>query len=258
MQLHILFVGNVAAHWVALMSGIASVIVATYENIRNKPILARWFWVVALVCLAAACDGAWQDEHRNTETVKAEKSAQAGLANSCINDARVEHAYMEGLQGLNASQRQTIDKQQQANDVQQRDVASCVVSLGKMNPKVREEIVVVPISLFTMDKTGKLVSKIGLLKVYVSLLVITTNEVQPRFHGTLRCENPFTALNAPQLPDTSQTVMKVTATPNRISDREYEISATVAGTEWAPAHPAYMTVSTDSETTGKCSFVPLE
>jgi hypothetical protein len=127
-----------------------------------------------------------------------------------------------------------------------------------MNPKVKEEIVVVPISLFTMDRNGKLVSTASLLKVYVSILVITTNEIQPRFHGTLRCDNPFTALSAPQLPDTSQTVMKVTATPNRISDREYEISATVAGTEWAPAHPAYMEVSTDSPTVGKCTFIPLE
>ena len=75
MQHHWLFFGNVAAHWVALMSGIASVIVATYENIREKPILARWFWVVALVCLAGACDGAWRDEHRNSEVLIGEKLA---------------------------------------------------------------------------------------------------------------------------------------------------------------------------------------
>jgi hypothetical protein len=55
-MLHFWFLGNVAAHWVALMSGIASVIVATYETIKKRAIVARAFWLVALICLATACD----------------------------------------------------------------------------------------------------------------------------------------------------------------------------------------------------------
>ena len=67
LQLHFLFLGNVATHWVALMSGIASVIVATWETIRGRSLLARGFAAVAVVCLMVACDMAWQDEHRRVD-----------------------------------------------------------------------------------------------------------------------------------------------------------------------------------------------
>jgi hypothetical protein len=186
MENHVLFIGNVSAHLVTLMSGIASFGIAVWQAYKKNPISEKVFWVIGVICLLVAVDSAWQDEHRNTRVVIAEKAVEVGTKNSCIEDARVDHAYLVGLQGLNTSERETIDRQQQANDAQQRDVSSCVVSLGKMNPMVREKISVFSIPVATKDAaSNRLVGMFTPHKVYLAELVITKNETQPRPNGAL-------------------------------------------------------------------------
>jgi len=256
LQLHFLFLGNVATHWVALMSGIASVIVATWETIRGRSLLARGFAAVAVVCLMVACDMAWQDEHRNTETVKQEKAAEVAAKNTCLENRLIADAYTRGIEGLNQNQRETIDHLQTTNNVQQADVSSCVVSLGKMNPKVREEIVVVEIPLYTTGANGKVNVFTALKKKYISEIFITTNETESTFHGFLKCDNPYTPITAPALPGGTQTVMVTIAPPAFITEREYEISASTSGNEWSPARPAYLQTASLSQSLGRCTFTP--
>jgi hypothetical protein len=160
------------------------------------------------------------------------------------------------LQTSVTSQQTTVNSQQNQMNTQQETINSCVISLGKMNPKVREEIVVISVPLYTFDNNGKLAGNLALLKSYASELFVTTNETESSFHGILRCTNPFTFLEFPKLPASSQTVFVATAVPNAISDREYEISATASGTEWSPARPAYMRIRTDTENAGQCTFTP--
>lgn len=253
---HWLFIGNVAEHLVALMSGVASFIIATVEAVRKKPLIARWFWVLGGICLLIACDQAWQDEHRNTQVAESEKGAQVALADFCRQDKRVEDALYAGSQGMVASQRETLDRQQLSNDTQQRDVSSCVVSLGKMNPKVREEIDVIVIPYGIRDLKGNFVSQSALLKTYLSILFVTTNETELRFHGNLRCDAAFNISDFPAVPGTSQTMTVAKTPPHQISDREYEISASTEGSDWSPAHPAYLPVESQAENLGTCTFTP--
>lgn len=72
---HLLFVGNVFAHLVASMSGVASFLFSMWEHARGKKIEARAFFIVGVLCLVVAFDQAWQDEHSNTKILIGEKSA---------------------------------------------------------------------------------------------------------------------------------------------------------------------------------------
>lgn len=261
---HLLFLGNVASHWVALMSGIASVIIALYETVKKSPIVARAFWLVALVCTMAACDQAWQDEHRNTQAAEADKAAQSSLANTCRENARVEHALYVGSQGLVGSQRETIDsqrgtidKQQLSIGAQQRDVSSCVVSLGKMNPVVRRQIRVVLIPFGYVDAaSGLWKSRFAPQKSYLTEIVITTNEDQVRPAGYLRCTSDFRVIGPAQLPFISSMAMTTSETPIRISDHEYQLNVVNTGSYWGPSTPIYLPVLSDVEALEGCAFTP--
>jgi len=72
---HWLFIGNVFAHLVASMSGIASFVFATIEHVRKKPIESRAFFTIGVLCLVIAFDQAWQDEHNNIKVLIGEKAA---------------------------------------------------------------------------------------------------------------------------------------------------------------------------------------
>lgn len=257
MGIHFLFLGNVAAHLVALMSGIASFVLATVQAVRKSPLSARIFWVVGALCLLFAFDQAWQDEHRNTQAVAVEKAAAVSSATSCIQDARVEQVYTKGLQSLNDSQRATIDNEQLVNGRQQSAVNSCVISLGKMNPIVNREISVIKIPVAMRDATSnRFVGMFTPHKVYVAELIITTNQTEARPVGDLRCQNSFSIDSDPQLPMLASTALTGGSAPQRISDREYGIRVFNTGSEWGPNSPIFMAVSSVSETVGSCTFRP--
>jgi hypothetical protein len=63
MHNHFLFAGNVLAHFVASMSGIASFMFAMYEHVRNKKIESRIFFGVGILCLVPA-NGYGRDQTR--------------------------------------------------------------------------------------------------------------------------------------------------------------------------------------------------
>jgi len=255
---HLLFIGNVAAHLVALMSGIASFVLATISAIKRKPVIERWFWIAGAICLIAAFDGAWQDEHRNTQTVIQEKATEASQKNSCLQDARVEQAYRVGLEGLNFDQTKTIDNQRDINAKQQTAVNSCVVSLGKMNPVVHREVRVIVIPYGTAAKnSGAFVSRFAKVpeKVYMAELIITTNEDEIRPSGYLRCNDAFEVAGLPQLPSIKGGMI-APAMPEHVSDREYKIDISDTGSYWGPSTPIYMPIRSDTEILAGCSFTP--
>ena len=256
MHIHLLFLGNLAAHLVALMSGIASFLIAVYETAKNRSLTARWFWGIGLVCVLVAADQAWQDEHRNTEKVKSEKSAAVAASNTCAQNAQIAQAYSRGLEGSNRSVQDELDHEQGLISSQQSDISQCVISLGKLNPKIREEIGITVIPYGTVDPDGHFIGPNALLKTFLSVLLVTTNETELRFHGDLKCDNAFKIISVPHVPGTSQTAMVIDAAPNPISESEYEISASTEGTDWSPAHPAYMQISSKDQSLGKCSFTP--
>jgi hypothetical protein len=76
-----LFVWNVAAHWVSSMSSIVSFTLGIVELVRNKKIESWIFFAVGAMFLVVAFDQAWQDEHRNSSVLIAEKSAATSERN---------------------------------------------------------------------------------------------------------------------------------------------------------------------------------
>ena len=71
---HWLFIWNVLGHLVASMSGVASFLLSMWEHTRQKKIESRIFFAVGVICLIVAFDQAWQDEHRNSQILIAEKA----------------------------------------------------------------------------------------------------------------------------------------------------------------------------------------
>jgi hypothetical protein len=129
MGIHFLFIGNVAAHLVALMSGIATFGIAIWENIKKHPIRARSFWIVSAFFLLVAVDQAWQDEHRNSEVLIGQKSAVYAEKNACEQQQAIREAYTRGLEGNTLKQQQSIEEQRNFNSKQQDTLNTCVVSL---------------------------------------------------------------------------------------------------------------------------------
>jgi hypothetical protein len=203
MQLLWLFIGNVFAHWVALLSGLASVSVAIWETIKKKTVSPKVFWTVALICLFVSCDQAWQDEHRNTQVVEDQKASLAGELEGCKTSAKIENAAKRALETFGLSSRETIDRQQRMSDRQSNDISRCLILLEKMNPRITEEIRVVPIVFEARDvATHRPLTNLtvaGHNVEYTFMVLITTNQNEPRLHGLLDCSSPFEVASIPQL-----------------------------------------------------------
>jgi hypothetical protein len=249
---HFLFFGNVASHLVALMSGIASFVLSTITAIRKRPIIERWFWVAGAICLIAAFDGAWQDEHRNTQTVIAEKSAQAGLANICAQNLRVAQAYSLGVEGINKSLQGTLDSQQNQLNSQQGTMNSCVLSLGKMNPILNAKFGVIAVPVNWAKQRHALGSEDTVY--FFAIVIMTNNKADPV--GLVQCANAFKIISAPELNMQAGSGMVASQEPKAINDRTYEIRVSNTGAEWTGENPIYMAASSSSQYIGQCTFKP--
>ena len=152
-------------------------------------------------------------------------------------------------------QQGTIGSQQSQLNSQQGTINSCVVSLGKMNQVVRQEIKVIVIRVGTAEaKTNRFVNQFAPNKIYVSELVITTNEREMKPSGFLRCNEPFEVTESPQLPMIAAVADVGYSLPERISDREYRLAIMNTGSYWGPNSPMYMPVHSDAEDLNGCSF----
>jgi arginine exporter protein ArgO len=240
-------------HQVLFYLGVVGTGVFLIEKLWKPIERKRWFVIAGLICLFVACYQGWLDEHRNTETVIAEKASEAGLKNSCLTDLRVEGAFAKGQESMNGSQRQTLDRQQDTIAKQQTAVNSCVVSLGKMNPQVILKTSALYIPVASQNKPG--ISRYAPpVTTAFGVIVISTNEhIEPT--GRLKCDQPFDP-SAPLLPQEG-TVLSAPVSPTKISDREYEIRVNQMGQDWTPNSPIYMT-TTSAIALGKCSFLPQQ
>jgi hypothetical protein len=248
MGIHVLFIGNVLSHLVALMSGIASFAIAVWQAVKKHKISERIFWVIGALCLLMAFDQSWQDEHRNTQVVIVEKASEVGAKNSCFNDLRVQDAYVKGVESLNSSQRQTIDNQRNVNEKQQSAVNSCVISLGKMNPVINTKIVVLNVPIGEVTKHYR--------EAYYSEMIITTNRLI-RPVGNLKCDKSFAPVDPPQVPTLWQGPTMIGYAPAvSVSDHEYQIRITNTGGDWGPNSPIFFRVTSDFNNLGECTFTP--
>jgi hypothetical protein len=243
---------QIASHLVALMSGISSFIFATISAVNKKPLVAKWFWAAGAICLIAACDGAWQDEHRNSQMMAQEKSSIAGDYGRCQNNAQIEAAYTRGLEQSNLNQRQTVDEQRKQNMNQQNTVNNCVVSLGKMNPLINTKTGVLAIQVATETRPSPV--RFGSpTTTYWFALVLSANR-RINFAGRLKCSHQFKA-TAPQMSlREAGSGMFGTGQSKPISDTEYVLSNADTGGVWDAADPVYLVATSSEPDIGPCSF----
>jgi hypothetical protein len=57
------FVKAVLTHWIALMSGLAALLITVWEKVREKQLAKRFFNLIAVLCIFTAFFFAWRDEH---------------------------------------------------------------------------------------------------------------------------------------------------------------------------------------------------
>jgi hypothetical protein len=252
------FFGAVGSHLVTLFAGcVATVTLGIFQKyVFKRPLSVKEDVAVFLLFLFFACFQAWRDEHRNTQSVIDEKSTLASEVNSCSANLRVDRAYSKGLEVQNGVARSTIDKQNTSLVQQQGTINSCVVSLGKMNPILREKIDVIMIPIGTIESKGHFVGPNALVKSYISELLIITNEPERKFHGDLKCDKNFFITQPPQIKATALMIMVGSEPPRVIANNEYEIAVNATGTEWNPTHPAYMQVDSYDQNVGQCTFTP--
>jgi hypothetical protein len=234
------------------MSGIASFILATVSAVKKKPVVAKWFWVAGAICLVAACDGAWQDEHRNSQVMAQEKSSIASDYGRCQSNAQIEAAYMRGLEQSNLNQRQTVDEQRKQNMNQQNAVNNCVVSLGKMNPLINTKIGAVAIQVATETKPPAIRFGSPIVTYYYAIVLSANRRLN--FSGRLKCAGSFKA-NAPQvtLKEASNGFFgSGNAAP--VSDREYILTNSDTGGVWDSTDPVYIVASSSNADINPCIF----
>jgi len=246
-----MFIGNLTAHVVALMSGVVSFATAVWETAKKKTIRARVYWAITAFCFVLACDLAWQDEHRNTQGVVTLRAIDTSEKTVCQIESRTLAAYTKGLEANNLGKQQTIDEQRTLNGNQQATINNCVVSLGKMNPAINTKIVALALQVLSGTQNNL---PGGPRQAYVFELVIMTNRATAPI-GKLTCDQPFKPLNAPELNMQATSAVVAPQMPNAISDREYEIRVSNTGATWTADNPIFFAAQSESNSLGHCSFV---
>ena len=151
-----------------------------------------------------------------------------------------------------------MDQQQTALAGQQGAINSCVVSLGKMNPIVRQKISVIMDPFATMDVQGHIDPQGFVVKKQVTELFILTNVEEKKFSGVLECYRPFTISAGPFINSESRLVTIGTPPPIAKSDKSYEIRVEQSSLTWNSSHPAFLRVVSDAPNPGSCTFTQTE
>jgi len=248
------FIYALVAHWQAYVTGgIVTALICVIERKLKRNISWRRYAIYMTISLFYAAFQAWQDEHRNMQTVIAEKAIQVGNVSSCQAELKTAKASLDGEKSLVDTFQKTLIAFQAPLVQEQSNIATCINTLARMNPKIAEEVEVAVIPIAHVDKNDKLVSPVQLSAKQVSLFLVATNLVHDRFRGRIHCDDPFVP-DAPFLLAVPGGSAVVRSLPYRINDREYELNFTVLNVQWGPLHPAYFFADSDNQITGKCLF----
>jgi hypothetical protein len=235
MENHFLFLGNVAAHLVALMSGIASFIIATIEAARKRPLSERVFWIIGAICIVASFDLAWQDEHRNAQVLINEKSSLASSYGTCRSDLKVADEQVQFFEKQTGIGLTNFNRQQTT-------LNTCVVALGRSNVKQPLRITVreadIPVKT-TSERNGA---------GHPSVLVMDTNMIITPVHGTLTCNRPFTFMGTSFA---RGPYVGMTEDPKMIGYNKARIDIEMPA--WNPDTPLIVLLVNDGEL-GPCEF----
>jgi hypothetical protein len=181
MHPHWLFIGNVAAHLVALMSGIASFLMATWEHWKKRKIESRVFFFVGVICLCVAFDQAWQDEHRNSQLIIEEKALLSSQNGFWKEQSYAKDAALRSRDELLGKNFGVLANTQ----LSLADLSNRLLDVTGPGPrKIDVMSWKIPIT-YTFANVGKV--------QFWTLVVITNKSIVP-IRGTLSCNADFTVI----------------------------------------------------------------
>lgn len=228
-----LFLMNVVAHLVASMSGIVSFVIAFYEAVRNRKIESWIFFAVGAICLIIAFDQAWQDEHRNVETLIAEKSTLWQERDFWRNQSYEKDASLRIRDSLLEKDTVALGNSQGAL----ANLSNKILELDK--PQAQK---------FTVRRVGGLDDFVRKWKHYEEFVVMTNVPVEARY--LVACNQPMGDVDAriaeggPRFPMSVQE-----ATPN-----EWMIH--IPSPQITPGNPLLITVGYNEDSLGICQTGP--
>lgn len=254
-----LFGYAVINHWQAFLTGgIVTAGIGIYEHKRNRNLSWQSYVVLISAFLLISFFEAWRDEHRNTSSVVTEKSILTSQLNECSIDLRATKGSLHDKESLADSLQTALGGLQGPQAQMAANVATCINTLAKMIPAVRERISVIEVPIAFRDMQGFFGFGAAPQNLYLTELFFLTNIPQERFRGYLQCSSPFTPYGTPEIQPDSDWVIGSSPAPQKISENEYLLRIEKSGVNWNASHPAYIQVVSNTQAIGKCTFSQTE
>lgn len=227
-NVHWLFAGNVFAHLVASMSGLASFGIAVYEALKGKKFEGWAFFTVGAICLIVAFDQAWQDEHRNAEVVIAQRASAEAGQNFWKDQSYMKDEAIRVRDGLLAQNFSTLSGTERSLS----DLSNKVLDVTKP-----EKLKITPFFL------GQITENAQPGKFSGDWIVITNRSVSP-VHMAVKCEHGYTAIGA-----------RILGVGAQSGGGTGDIG--IDSPPWTPSNPLLVTIYSDKKDVGLCRFDPL-
>jgi hypothetical protein len=178
----LLFIYNVAAHWVASMSSVVSFTLGIIETIRNRKTEGRIFFSVAGLFLILAFDQAWQDEHRNSELLKAEKAVASSEKNFWESQSYQKDNSLRVRDELLTQNYEVLAQTQSSL----AELSNKLVDIAKPAP-FKADVMRWKIPAVLHTPSGP---------TEITVLVLIGNRTMDETRGTFSCDKPFTGLTS--------------------------------------------------------------
>jgi len=161
------------------MSGLVSFIFSLWEHARRQKIEAWAFFAVGCLCLIIAFDQAWQDEHRNSQILMAEKSAAIEGKNFWESQSYEKDSSLRTRDEL-LTKNYGVLAQTQSSFSQLS--ANWLTQFGKLS-QVQPEHIAVKSFLYPEERT--------INGYYLYVVTAVTNKTKMSFTGSINCKNGF-------------------------------------------------------------------
>jgi hypothetical protein len=252
------FLGNVLAHWIALMSGLFSLVLALIGQAKKwRREVPRLFWVFAAFAVYVSCFQAWKDEHRNSEVLKQEKAALTGENNTCTFERALLERDVQSLNSIHATDADSVANGRKTIDHQVAQIGQCLIDEGKMNPVINTKfkVLVIPFKDADVSYNAPPVPNQS-VKWYMMLIQVNRRQ-EP--YGTLSCAQQFDIVTPPRITRITPGLPPDEFThPQQVDPGTY-ILHFLSGEVWEDSNPIHFIVKSQSDAVGLpglCTFKP--
>jgi hypothetical protein len=236
-NIHWLFISNVLAHWISFMSSIVSFTLGIIEYVRNRKTEGWIFGVVACLFLLVSFDQAWQDEHRNSQALTAEKSA-------AIEERNFWNDQSYQKDGSLRSRDQLLAQNYAALIVEQTTANNTQASLSQLSAKILD-FNKPEMQKYSYRRTDWDPKDRG-SKHLAQILVMTNKPTAANIR--IRCQSSFSVDNAFMIGGG----MNVGDTVKRLGPNDWLVR--IPQPQVTPDYPLLVMILYDADSLGGCSF----